>query len=504
MKNCVAISAILTAWAACSFAAAGGAETGLVAHYAFAEGKGNVAHDQSGNKLDGAVHGAEWVSFGPIQALKFDGDDDYVDCGKSASLNFLDQPFSLECWVKTDARSSTVIAMGKIGGNRQNYWLGATGGSARFSVGNGERFVLVSGPRINNDQWRHLVGVRDTAGGVIRLYVDGAQAGTAKDGLGPITPNGIFAIGRFGVRPSNFPGLIDEVRVYSRALSPAEIADHYGKGWPDRKAAQGVKATDVTPSEDAMGKPPVKYLPIKGEVFAVEKRTAFAILPTSAKQSSPIPWVWYAPTLPPYPSSTEKWMFEQFLNEGIAIAGVDVGESFGSPAGRAVYSALYDELVHKRGFSAKPCLLARSRGGLMLYNWAAENPASVSGVAGIYPVCNIVSYPGFSRACRAYGLTEEQLEAEVTRHNPIDRLTGLARARVPIFHIHGDSDTTVPLDENSAELAKRYRQLGGEMTLVVAKGQGHNMWTGFFECQDLVDFIITHAKAKGSDAADHP
>ena len=69
----------------------------------------------------------------------------------------------------------------------------------------------------------------------------------------------------------------------------------------------------------------------------------------------------------------------------------------------------------------------------------------------------------------------------------------LAKARVPIFHIHGDSDTVVPLEKNSAELARRYREYGGEMILRVIEGQGHNMWTGWFQCQELVDFVITHA-----------
>jgi len=54
------------------------------------------------------------------------------------------------------------------------------------------------------------------------------------------------------------------------------------------------------------------------------------------------------------------------------VAGVDVGESYGSPQGRTGFSALYRELVEQRRFSRKPVLLARSRGGLVLYNWAAN------------------------------------------------------------------------------------------------------------------------------------
>ena len=65
---------------------------------------------------------------------------------------------------------------------------------------------------------------------------------------------------------------------------------------------------------------------------------------------------------------------------------------------RAIFQALYSELTNKRGFGKRPVLLARSRGGLMLYSWAVEHPDSVGGVAGIYPVCNIASYPGIARA----------------------------------------------------------------------------------------------------------
>ena len=238
---------------------------------------------------------------------------------------------------------------------------------------------------------------------------------------------------------------------------------------------------------------PTKKLPIAGEVFAIQGHTAFLILPPKPVIGKPIPWVWYAPTLPGLPATSEKWMFERFLKAGIAIAGVDVGESYGSPQGRAVYTALYNELVTKRGLDKQACLLARSRGGLMLYCWAAENPKKVKCVTGIYPVCNITSYPGLNRASGAYGLTADALKQQLSKHNPIDRLAPLAKAKVPVFHIHGDIDRVVPLELNSGAVKERYDQLGGEMILEVVKGQGHNMWAGWFQSQNLVDFILNHA-----------
>ncbi len=161
-----------------------------------------------------------------------------------------------------------------------------------------------------------------------------------------------------------------------------------------------------------------KQLPLPGETFTVADCQAFLISPQERKTEGPLPWVWYAPTLPGLPSDSERWMFDKFLDAGIAIAGIDVGESYGSPAGRAKYTALYDQLVSKRGLSPKPVLLGRSRGGLMLLCWACENADRVGGFAGIYPVCNVASYPGIEKAAPAYQLSATEFERELARHNP--------------------------------------------------------------------------------------
>ena len=232
---------------------------------------------------------------------------------------------------------------------------------------------------------------------------------------------------------------------------------------------------------------------IRKEPFAVAGHQAFVIRPPE-KKIEPIPWVLYAPTLGTnLPGKSEAWMFERFLSAGIAIAGVNVGESYGSPAGRKTYTALYEKLVKDEGFDTKVSLLARSRGGLMLYCWAADNPEKIRCITGIYPVCNLASYPGLGRACGAYGMTQGQLAEALAKHNPVDRLAPLAEAGVPIFHIHGDKDNVVPLPANSGLVAERYKAAGGLMELEVASGQGHNMWRGFFESQRLVNFLVSYA-----------
>jgi pimeloyl-ACP methyl ester carboxylesterase len=238
---------------------------------------------------------------------------------------------------------------------------------------------------------------------------------------------------------------------------------------------------------------PKKKLPLAGQVFEVKGRPAFLIPGKPEPHATAKPWVWYAPTLPNLPGSEEKWMFERFGAAGIAVAGIDAGESYGSPDGNKVFDALHAALT-ARGYSAKPVLLGRSRGGLMLLSWATAHPDKVAGFAGIYPVCNLASYPGIDKAAGAYKMKPDELKSKLKEFNPVDRLDDLAKAKVPLFAIHGDIDKVVPLEANSGQVKQRYTALGGSMTLIVPPGQGHNMWPGFFRCQELVDFVIHCAK----------
>lgn len=233
------------------------------------------------------------------------------------------------------------------------------------------------------------------------------------------------------------------------------------------------------------------------ENFTVAGRPAFVFLPPEALRTQPQPWIFYAPTLAEIPDAAERWMHEQFLAAGIAVAGVDVGEAYGSPRSHETFDALHRELTERRGFAAKPCLLGRSRGGLAVCSWAIANPARIAGLAGIYPAFDLRSYPKLDQAAPAYGLTPEALAGRNAELNPVERIGVLARAGVPAFLIHGDKDTVVPLAENSAEFARHYREAGAEalVRLIVLEGQGHNLFDGFFRSQELVDFVIARAKA---------
>lgn len=238
-------------------------------------------------------------------------------------------------------------------------------------------------------------------------------------------------------------------------------------------------------------------LPCETDVFEVAGARAFTFFPRAEARRMPIPWVWYAPTfLDNSPGPENVPMFRRWLERGIAVVGIEVDESFGNPAGRAVFTAFYRHLTEERDFARKAVLHPQSRGGLMLYNWAVEHPESVAASVGIYTVCDIRSYPGIVTAAPAYGMTADELEATLTEHNPIDRLAPLAAQNVPILHIHGDSDTLVPLETNSAEFALRYRALGGSMEVIVVPGKGHEAIPEYFEREDLMDFGEREAKRR--------
>jgi pimeloyl-ACP methyl ester carboxylesterase len=198
-----------------------------------------------------------------------------------------------------------------------------------------------------------------------------------------------------------------------------------------------------------------------------------------------------------YPDKAESWMHQQFLDAGIAIAGIDVGEAYGSPDAFPYFEALYAEMV-KNGYSKKPALLGRSRGGLWASSWAIKHPDRVAGLGGIYPVYDYTTYPGVERAASAYGLTPAELEARQADLNPIKKASVLVDAEIPVFIIHGTDDTVVPLPPNSGALETLYEEAGSGDLITVLKmeGQGHSFWPGFFSCQELVDFLIERAKGQ--------
>jgi dipeptidyl aminopeptidase/acylaminoacyl peptidase len=229
--------------------------------------------------------------------------------------------------------------------------------------------------------------------------------------------------------------------------------------------------------------------------FRVRGSRAFVLLPKKFAKTRP--WVWYAPTLrDKYPNEWHDWLFQRLLARGFAVCGIDVGESWGNPKGRAEFTRFYEYMVKKHELSPRACLFAESRGGLMAFNWAADHPDKVQCIGAVYPVCKITPSPFFARVYKLAGegadhkANEAALEEQIEKHNPMDRLAPLAKAKVPILLMHGTRDKLVPAAAHSAELARRYIKLGGEVTLIVRRNARHEPSDLFFESEELLRFFL--------------
>ncbi len=236
-------------------------------------------------------------------------------------------------------------------------------------------------------------------------------------------------------------------------------------------------------------------LPKTAEKFEVDGHTAH--LYAAPRPAAGKPWVWYAPTIKGLSLALRPVYFEGFLKAGISIAGYDLGEVRGSPGSTEQFTRFYHEMV-RRGWSPKPILLGQSRGGLMMLAWAVRHPEQTRAFVGIYPVCNLTSWPmkNVPQVLADYQLSEAELRARLTEFNPIDNLNGLLKQKVPMYVVHGDVDAAVPLKDNTQILKERYEAGGGRITVKVIAGEGHKESPSFFEDRDLVAFVLQQAQAR--------
>jgi pimeloyl-ACP methyl ester carboxylesterase len=231
--------------------------------------------------------------------------------------------------------------------------------------------------------------------------------------------------------------------------------------------------------------------------FNVGERACIVVSPETATDGKP--WIWRARFFGHEPQADI-----EMLKRGYHIAYCDVGNLFGNPQAVKHWDDFYEFLTSKHGFAKKVALEGMSRGGLIIYNWAAANPDKVACLYGDAPVCDFKSWPGGKGkgkggggawlAClKAYGLTEEQ--ALKYDRNPIDQLKPLADAKIPILHVVGDADDVVPVAENSAIIEARYKALGGSITVISKPGVGHHPHA-LKDPTPIVEFFVKHTTAK--------
>ena len=216
-------------WIVAAFCAvAQGAEDGLVAHWTFDEGKGALARDATGNGNDATIHGqAAFAEFGRGYALRLDGVDDYVDCGKGAALN-IEKAGSIVLWVKPRAVRGGIFSRSGGGGwadERLVLSFKDYGGAKQllYAVADGETYQYAANlPLPGMNAWSQMALTIE--GPRVRVYRDGVLLRSDRAVFAPKFADLPLLLGRSqGLGTPFLDGLIDDVRVYNRVLSQRDI-----------------------------------------------------------------------------------------------------------------------------------------------------------------------------------------------------------------------------------------------------------------------------------------
>jgi len=211
---------------------------GLVAHYAFE----NNADDSSGNELHGTLVGDPTFAEGPAgygMALDLDGDGDYVDCGAPPQFDITEQ-IAITYWIKVvafDKGWNTVLSRG------DDSWRSSRAGENNFME------AAVSGTTgdwtygvtpVDDEKWHHIAWIYD--GTMNYMYLDGKlDASEESTGLITVSTYPLFIGNNSQNTDREWTGLIDEVMIYNRALSEAEVMYLAGK-----------RATPADPGSDGL------------------------------------------------------------------------------------------------------------------------------------------------------------------------------------------------------------------------------------------------------------
>jgi hypothetical protein len=197
---------------------------GVVAAYAFSDGAGTTVRDSSGNANNGTAANATWSTAGKTGgALSFNGTSSLVTVPDSASLD-LTTGMTLEAWVRPTATGTawrTVLFKEQAGGMVYSLYANQQTNRPVGQVNIGGEQNAVGTAAVPLNAWTHLAVTYD--GAALRLYVNGTLVTTTATSGAIPTSTGALRIGGNTIWPEWYAGLLDDVRVYNRALTAAQI-----------------------------------------------------------------------------------------------------------------------------------------------------------------------------------------------------------------------------------------------------------------------------------------
>jgi hypothetical protein len=257
MKTMLSILVVCALWSAAGFcenapAPSVAKEPGLVAYYGFDEGRGKVIEDLSGNGNKGMIQGdATWIKLtDPFAAQHFGFAlkmDSLVNCGRGASLDIKGTGLTLEVWFKTPETNSDIYLLTKCKADWKSdyrgYQLSVIGkDKVRLFLCFGSEYLALNTTAgiLKPDTFYHVIATYD--GAFAKIYINGVMAASKADtrAIASCIDEPLL-MGNFGSAKEH---LIDQVKIYSRALSADEINASYAAD--KQKGQYKVSATPVS------------------------------------------------------------------------------------------------------------------------------------------------------------------------------------------------------------------------------------------------------------------
>lgn len=215
-------------------------KAGLVAHWTFDEGQGDVAEDRSGGGNPAEISGAAWAKGEFGTALHFAGTDSYATAGQLPGLDG-SNALSVEAWVLWEGRGRypNIVTGGQwapggfmifVSDQNCSFRMGRPGAQPGEAKPDWQETSAALVSHIETGKWYHLAATFERP--VLTTYLNGKKVGSARWDY-PVGYRGELEIGRWGGQACH-QGLIDEVKIFNRALSPEEVQTSYASQSPRR------------------------------------------------------------------------------------------------------------------------------------------------------------------------------------------------------------------------------------------------------------------------------